>query len=252
MPTEAQSNALRKYRKKVKRITVDFTPAEADIWEFVQKHTNKQRFIKDLIRVELDYESHWYDGLFNFDAFNPAMVRTCENYDEFVRIYEEFLIDGQWLLVNEDGIWSDFRGEVYVPANEIRPDMDKKELHKTVGEKRFDFMPFQFETLEGANWCIKKRFLPMNEAKLKAGFTDEIMHFTPRVVSSDIVCFDPPKLWSSQRWKSRSMDVYDELAAAGIFALRVTPETRKQIHDCLTGKRDKDTFFAFFSGIEEY
>lgn len=52
--SEAQIKAVKKYREKVKRITVDFYPSEEEIWNKVQAQANKQRYIKDLIRADLD------------------------------------------------------------------------------------------------------------------------------------------------------------------------------------------------------
>ena len=50
----AQLRAAQKYkREKIKRITVDFSPAEADLWDQVSKQPNKQGYIKGLIRADL-------------------------------------------------------------------------------------------------------------------------------------------------------------------------------------------------------
>lgn len=200
--------------------------------------------------VFLDYDSHWYDGLFNLEAFNPEMVKSCETYSDFAHIYGQSLVSRNWLLVNRDGVWLDFSGPVYVPAKEIRPNMDKNELHKTVLWTRFGYLPLQFETLDAANDCVKRRFQPMNEAKIKAGFTDEIMHFTQRIVSDDIICFDPPVAWEESRWKSYAV-CEDEMAVGGIFALRVSENTRKQIHDYINGNINTEDLFEFFAGCED-
>lgn len=51
----AQLRAAQKYkREKVNRITVDFYPADADIWEHIQNQPKKQTYIKDLIRKDLE------------------------------------------------------------------------------------------------------------------------------------------------------------------------------------------------------
>lgn len=50
----AQMRAIKKYKEKVKRITVDFSPAEADLWEHIQKKPKKQTYIKDLIRADME------------------------------------------------------------------------------------------------------------------------------------------------------------------------------------------------------
>lgn len=51
----AQLRAAQKYkREKVKRITVDFSPAESDLWEHIQGQPNKQGYIKGLIRADME------------------------------------------------------------------------------------------------------------------------------------------------------------------------------------------------------
>lgn len=53
--TDAQYRASQKYKKeKIKRITVDFSPKEADLWEHIQKQPNKQGYIKALIRADME------------------------------------------------------------------------------------------------------------------------------------------------------------------------------------------------------
>lgn len=53
MASEAQRRAIQNYKKKVKRITVDFSPAESQLWEHIQNQPNKQGYIKSLIRDDL-------------------------------------------------------------------------------------------------------------------------------------------------------------------------------------------------------
>ena len=51
----AQLRAAQKYkREKTKRITVDFYPAESDLWEHIQQQPNKQGYIKGLIRADME------------------------------------------------------------------------------------------------------------------------------------------------------------------------------------------------------
>lgn len=51
----AQLRAAQKYKKaNIKRITVDFSPAESDLWDRVSGQPNKQGYIKGLIRADLD------------------------------------------------------------------------------------------------------------------------------------------------------------------------------------------------------
>jgi hypothetical protein len=53
--TEAQYRASQKYKKeKVKRITVDFSPVDADLWEHLQNQPKKQTYIKALIRADME------------------------------------------------------------------------------------------------------------------------------------------------------------------------------------------------------
>ena len=52
--SEAQLKAVKKYREKLNRITVDFYPTESEMWEHVQSQPKKQTYIKDLIRKEME------------------------------------------------------------------------------------------------------------------------------------------------------------------------------------------------------
>lgn len=54
MVSEAQKKSAKKYKKKLKRITVDFSPAESDLWDRVSEQPNKQGYIKGLIRAEME------------------------------------------------------------------------------------------------------------------------------------------------------------------------------------------------------
>lgn len=54
MASEAQRNANKKYKQKVKRLTVDFSPAEAELFEHISKQPKKQTYIKDLIRADMN------------------------------------------------------------------------------------------------------------------------------------------------------------------------------------------------------
>lgn len=53
MTTEAQKTAIKKYKQKMNRITLDFSPAEADLWEQIQSQAKKQTYIKNLIRQDI-------------------------------------------------------------------------------------------------------------------------------------------------------------------------------------------------------
>lgn len=52
--SEAQLRAVQKYKEKVKRITIDFYPADAEMWEHIQQQPKKQTYIKDLIRADME------------------------------------------------------------------------------------------------------------------------------------------------------------------------------------------------------
>ena len=52
--SDAQKKAIKKYREKINRITVDFSPAEAELWEHIQNQPKKQTYIKDLIRADIE------------------------------------------------------------------------------------------------------------------------------------------------------------------------------------------------------
>lgn len=54
MTSDAQKKAIKKYKEKVNRITVDFSPAEAELWEHIQTQPKKQTYIKDLIRADIE------------------------------------------------------------------------------------------------------------------------------------------------------------------------------------------------------
>ena len=54
MATEAQRKAKNKYRDQGKRLTVDFYPSEADLIEQIEKQPNKQGYIKNLIREDME------------------------------------------------------------------------------------------------------------------------------------------------------------------------------------------------------
>lgn len=52
--SEAQLKAIKNYRKKLNRLTLNFSPAEADLWEQIQSQPKKQTYIKDLIRKDMN------------------------------------------------------------------------------------------------------------------------------------------------------------------------------------------------------
>lgn len=58
MNTDAQKRAKQKYQKKLKRVVVEFYPTEADLIEQIEKQTQKQTYIKNLIRKDLENGSN--------------------------------------------------------------------------------------------------------------------------------------------------------------------------------------------------
>lgn len=51
--TEAQKRAKEKYNKKVTKIAIEFYPHEADLLQKVKEQPNKQGYIKELIKKDL-------------------------------------------------------------------------------------------------------------------------------------------------------------------------------------------------------
>ena len=52
--TDAQRKAKSKYKaEKVKKILVEFYNSDAELWDKVQEQSNKQGYIKELIRKDL-------------------------------------------------------------------------------------------------------------------------------------------------------------------------------------------------------
>ena len=54
--TEAQKRAKAKYRQKVKRVTFEIYPTEADIIEQLEKQEHPHAYIKNLIRADIKRE----------------------------------------------------------------------------------------------------------------------------------------------------------------------------------------------------
>ena len=52
--TDATLRAIKKYKQKVNRITVDFYPTEEEMWQHIQTQPKKQTYIKDLIRKDME------------------------------------------------------------------------------------------------------------------------------------------------------------------------------------------------------
>ena len=54
MTTEAQNNAVKKYKQKLKRTYLEFYPAEEELWNYLQSQPKKQTYIKELIRKDME------------------------------------------------------------------------------------------------------------------------------------------------------------------------------------------------------
>lgn len=54
MTSEAQKRANKEYRKKnVKRVTIDFFPADEDVYLWLKSQKGMARYLKDLIRADM-------------------------------------------------------------------------------------------------------------------------------------------------------------------------------------------------------
>ncbi len=53
MASDAMKRAIKRYREKINRFRIDFSPAEQELWEHIQKQPKKQTYIKDLIREDM-------------------------------------------------------------------------------------------------------------------------------------------------------------------------------------------------------
>lgn len=51
--TDAQKRAKAKYNSKVKKVTIEFYPADAELLAKVQSQENKQSYLKGLIRKDI-------------------------------------------------------------------------------------------------------------------------------------------------------------------------------------------------------
>ncbi len=51
---ECQKKAIKKYKEKVKRLTLEFSPTEADLLEHINSQPKKQTYIKNLIREDMN------------------------------------------------------------------------------------------------------------------------------------------------------------------------------------------------------
>lgn len=61
MTSEAQKKAVKKYKEKVKRMTIEFHPSEMDLYEHIQNQPKKQTYVKDLIRADMKKDGDKFD-----------------------------------------------------------------------------------------------------------------------------------------------------------------------------------------------
>ena len=54
MTSDAQKRAVKEYRKKTKKLQLEFSPTEEDLWQHIQSQDKKQTYIKDLIRADME------------------------------------------------------------------------------------------------------------------------------------------------------------------------------------------------------
>lgn len=51
--SEAQLRAVKKYKQKVNRLSLEFHPSEEELWQHIQSQPKKQTYIKDLILADM-------------------------------------------------------------------------------------------------------------------------------------------------------------------------------------------------------
>lgn len=108
MATEAQKKALEKYKAKVKRITVDFPPSEAELWEHIQKQDKKQTYIKDLIRADMERKNTnqmclYCGNSMSSDAPDGSQVLVCFDCAGY---------EGKEMIVGDDEYCPNYNGIV--------------------------------------------------------------------------------------------------------------------------------------------
>jgi hypothetical protein len=57
MASEAQKQAVKRYREKTRKMQLEFSPAEEELWQHIQNQPKKQTYIKDLIRKDMKGEA---------------------------------------------------------------------------------------------------------------------------------------------------------------------------------------------------
>ena len=54
MVYQSQRDAVKKYKKKVNRISIEFYPTDSKLWEWLNEQQNKQGYIKSLILADME------------------------------------------------------------------------------------------------------------------------------------------------------------------------------------------------------
>jgi hypothetical protein len=53
MVSQSQKDAVKKYKKKVNRFSIEFYPTDNELWDWLNEQPNKQGYIKSLILADL-------------------------------------------------------------------------------------------------------------------------------------------------------------------------------------------------------
>lgn len=54
MVYQSQRDAVKKYKKKVNRISIEFYPTDNELWDWLNGQPNKQGYIKSLILADME------------------------------------------------------------------------------------------------------------------------------------------------------------------------------------------------------
>ena len=54
MVSQSQKDAVKKYKKKVNRFSIEFYPTDDKMWDWINAQPNKQGYIKSLILADME------------------------------------------------------------------------------------------------------------------------------------------------------------------------------------------------------
>lgn len=54
MVSQSQKDAVKKYKKKVNRFSIEFYPTDNELWDWLNEQPNKQGYIKNLILADME------------------------------------------------------------------------------------------------------------------------------------------------------------------------------------------------------